>query len=59
MRALRENKGLTQAQLAEMLGVSQAAYSRFEKGEVEITLSKLFRLVEIYSINVSSLLDRI
>jgi len=47
MRALREYTGHTQAEVAERLGISQAAYSRLEKGEIEISLSKLIVLSEI------------
>ncbi|MFN9911755.1 MAG: helix-turn-helix domain-containing protein, partial [Pirellulaceae bacterium] len=35
IRGLRIAAGLTQMQVAEVLGVSQAAYSRLEHGEIE------------------------
>lgn len=59
VRGLRERAGYTQLQLAEILGVSQAAYSRFEKGDIEITVSKLFALADLYGISLVSLLDGI
>jgi transcriptional regulator with XRE-family HTH domain len=43
-------------QVAETLGVSQAAYSRLEKGEIELPLSKLFALAELYRISLQQLL---
>jgi transcriptional regulator with XRE-family HTH domain len=39
--------------------VSQAAYSRLEKGEVEIALSKLFTLSELYGISLHVLVEGI
>jgi transcriptional regulator with XRE-family HTH domain len=57
MRALREYTGRTQADVAERLGISQAAYSRLEKGEVEISLSKLIVLSEIYSVPLHEMLQ--
>lgn len=57
IRGLRERAGMTQMQVAEVLGVSQAAYSRLEKGEVEISLSKLFVLSELYAISLHALMD--
>lgn len=48
IRLLREQGGYTQVQVAEVLGISQAAYSRLEKGEVEISLIKLIALGEFY-----------
>ncbi len=57
MRALREYTGHTQAEVAERLGISQAAYSRLEKGEIEISLSKLIVLSEIYSVPLHEMLQ--
>jgi transcriptional regulator with XRE-family HTH domain len=59
IRGLREQAGLTQHEVAEQLSVSQAAYSRLEKGEVEIPVSKLFVLSELYGISLHSLVDGI
>jgi transcriptional regulator with XRE-family HTH domain len=46
-------------QVAEALSVSQAAYSRLEKGEVEVSLTKLFVLSELYGISLHALIDGI
>jgi transcriptional regulator with XRE-family HTH domain len=56
IRGLRIAAGLTQMQVAEVLGVSQAAYSRLEQGEIELPLSKLFALTELYSITLQQLI---
>lgn len=55
IRALRTRSGYTQEEIAEKLGISQAAYSRFEKGEVEISIMKLIALAEIYGVAVSDI----
>lgn len=57
VRGLREQSGYTQAYLANVLGISQAAYSRFERGNIEITLTKLFILADLYGISLAKLLD--
>jgi transcriptional regulator with XRE-family HTH domain len=59
IRGLREGAGLTQMQVAERLRVSQAAYCRLERGEVEISLSKLFVLSELYGISLHTLIEGI
>jgi transcriptional regulator with XRE-family HTH domain len=59
MRALREYTGRTQADVAERLGISQAAYSRLEKGEIEISLTKLIVLSEIYAVPLHEMLQGI
>lgn len=38
-RAWRQKRGLNQTQLADRLGVDQATVSRYERGEIEMTLS--------------------
>lgn len=57
MRLLRERAGLTQMQVAEVLCVSQAAYSRLEKGEVEVSLTKLIALSELYGVALPRLIE--
>lgn len=57
MRLLREGSGLTQMQVAEVLCVSQAAYSRLEKGEVEVSLTKLIALSELYGVPLPKLIE--
>jgi DNA-binding XRE family transcriptional regulator len=59
IRALREYSKFTQAEIAERLGVSQAAYSRLEKGEIEISIMKLIALSEIYDIRLQELVKDI
>ena len=59
MRALREKAGMTQYQVADALSVSQAAYSRLEKGEVEVSLSKLIALSEFFDVPLSDLINGI
>lgn len=57
LRLLRERAGLTQCQVADVLDVSQAAYSRLEKGEVEVSLTKLIALGDLYQISLQDLLE--
>ena len=44
IKKLRELKNLTQEHMAEVIGLSQSAYSRIELGETEVTYSKLERI---------------
>lgn len=56
LRKLRETAGWSQQEVAEKLYISQAAYSRLEKGETELTMTRLLRLSEIYRIDLVELL---
>jgi transcriptional regulator with XRE-family HTH domain len=44
IKKLRELKNLTQEHMAEVIGLSQSAYSRIELGDTEVTYSKLERI---------------
>lgn len=48
-------RGLTQAQLAEMLGTSQSAINRIEKGGQNISLEMVARISEVLSTNILTL----
>ena len=55
--ALRKEKGMTQAQLAELLGVTNKAVSKWETGEAMPETSLLLPLSRILDVTVDELLD--
>ena len=59
IRGLREQRGWTQNQVADALYISQAAYSRLEQGEVELPMSKMFALGDLYGIGLDELVKGI
>lgn len=56
IRALREDKDLSQKDLADMLQVSQATYSRYENGKLDIPSENLIKLAQIHKVSVDYLL---
>ena len=54
---LRKNKGLSQLELAEMMGVSRQAVSRWENGLSVPSTDKLKQLSDLYSVSLDSLLS--
>ena len=58
IRALREDRDLTQKQIAQMLGMSQTGYSKYETGENDIPTAILIRLADFYNTSVDYLLGR-
>lgn len=56
IRELREAHGLTQRQLADMLGMHQPQYFRYEQGSRDLPTELLIRLSGIYSVSVDYLL---
>lgn len=59
LKHLRDQSGYTQKSVADYLSISQAAYSRLEKGEIEISLSKILALGDLYRLSVSKMMDGI
>ena len=58
IRDLREDKDLTQKQLAEYLNVSQKSYSRYERGERTIDPEILSKLATFHETTVYYLIER-
>ena len=57
IRNLREDNDLKQIDLAKLLQISQAQYSRIENGENAITLDSLIRLARFYNVSTDYLLE--
>lgn len=53
----RKNLGISQAYVAEKIGVSRASYIEIEKGEKELTLSQANKIAEIFNISLDELIS--
>ncbi len=53
----RKAAGITQAELAEKLELSNDAVSRLERGHIALSVSRLFELAEIFECDVADLLN--
>jgi len=58
IRELREDCDMTQKQVAQMLGMSQTGYSKYETGENDIPTSVLIKLADFYHTTTDYLLGR-
>lgn len=56
IRDLRNDRDLTQKQIAEILGMSQTGYSKYETGENDIPTHVLIALAKFYDVSVDYLL---
>lgn len=55
LRELREQKGLPQSKIAEILGVSPAAYSTYEMGTRDVSSDKIVTLAKFYGVTTDYL----
>ena len=56
IRDLREDNDLSQKQLAQILGMSQTGYSKYETGENDIPTQILIKLALYYNTSVDYIL---
>ena len=58
IRALREDKDLTQTYMGQILSCSQRVYSNYERGDIDIPTQTLIRLADFHGVSVDYLLGR-
>lgn len=56
IRDLREDRDLTQKQIAELLHIKQNTYSQYENGHCQIPVDILIKLAQFYNTRVDYLL---
>lgn len=54
---MRKDKGITQTEIAKMLGISQRNYSHYERGETNIPLDILRNIAIIHNTSIDYLLN--
>ena len=56
IRDLREDKDMSQSEIAKILDMSQTGYSKYETGENDIPTAILIKLADYYNTSVDYLL---
>lgn len=56
IRDMREDRDMTQTQVAALLHMSQPGYSKYESGENDIPTAILIQLARIYNTSIDYLL---
>lgn len=57
IKSIRELKNYTQEYMAEQLGVTQAGYSKIEKGKTILSYVKLVQIARILEVSVEDILS--
>lgn len=52
LKDLRDDKDLTQQQVAEIIGTYQTHYSKYERGEREIPFHLVIKLAKFYDVSI-------
>lgn len=56
IRDLREDKDLTQAQIAQLLGTNKNQVGKYERGEQELPIRHLITLAKFYNVSTDYIL---
>ncbi|MGI6562439.1 MAG: helix-turn-helix domain-containing protein [Clostridia bacterium] len=59
LKLLREEKGLKQLDIAQMLGVSRTTYTQYETGKSEPDLTTVAKLADYFNVSLDYLLGRV
>ena len=52
IKTLRESKGYTQENMAELLEITQSSYARFERGATKTDLKTIFLIAEVLKMDI-------
>jgi transcriptional regulator with XRE-family HTH domain len=58
LKVLRESRKLTQARLAELIGVNPRAYNRWERGNFVPQLDTLIKIADVLQVSLAELSGR-
>lgn len=58
MRALREDRDLTQSQVAQVINKSQQGYNHIEIGRAELKIEDLIKLCDYYDVSADYFIGR-
>lgn len=57
LKELREKRGLSQAEVAQEIGISRQMYNKYERGDTEPSLSAIKALCTLYDVSYEELLN--
>jgi len=58
IRELREDNDFKQEKLAEVLGVRQTTYSKYELGKINVPIDMLIKIADFYHVSLDYLVGR-
>ena len=57
IKAIREEKGLKQIEVANYIGVDKSAYSKIEKGARSVTVEELYKMSQLFNMTTDQVLN--
>jgi len=57
IRSIRNNKGLSQANVAHELNITPGAYAKIDRGETDAPTSRLLQIAQILEVHISAFFE--
>lgn len=57
LKELRKEKGFTQKEISDIIGMKQQEYSRYERGQTKLNIDLVKKLSLIYNISADYILE--
>ena len=57
IKEIRQEKGLTQSQLAEMLSTTQSTVGKYEREEIQLTVDTIIKICKVFEVSADYLLS--
>jgi transcriptional regulator with XRE-family HTH domain len=57
IKRIREERGLTQQQVADLIGMHRSNYSKIEKGQRDISVASIVKIAQHFNITLDELLS--
>lgn len=57
LKELRKEKGFTQKEISDIIGMKQQEYSRYERGQTKLNIDLVKKLSMIYNISADYILE--
>jgi len=58
VRKIRQQKGLSQENMAHEIGLSQSQYSRIEQGDCAVSFEKVFEISRVLNVNPDEIIEQ-
>lgn len=56
IKEIRQEKGLTQSQLAEMLSTTQSTIGKYEREEIQLAVDTIIKICKVFEVSADYLL---
>lgn len=57
IKHLREDRGISRREMSDLLGMTLNGYGKIERGEVEVTISRMYEIADILKVPINQFFE--